>query len=39
MTAADVRNKAIHMYVVKMPHAIRYRPTACPASAAGTSAA
>ena len=25
------------MYAVKMPHAMRYRPTAWPASAAGTS--
>src|SRR3954454_8718805 len=35
MTAAETRNDAIHMYVVKIPHAIRYRPTAAPRLAAG----
>ena len=32
-----VRSDATNMYVVKMPHAIRYSPTAWPASAAGMS--
>src|SRR6266542_1041918 len=35
-TAAVVRNEAIHMYAVKMPQPIRYRPTAEPTLAAGT---